>query len=274
VLKGELTTLSEEDEANLVDLGLTMLQARVYLALLRLGNTRAPRLASVVGVVRPEIYRILRELSARGLAHRSLTSPSTYMATPPNVVLPLLARQIRERLANFELKSDALMKSLSSISPEHSDVTDHRITLLEAFDRANQEFKQMVNEAEEEYVGITGRDALKQLSNDDLVRPILSASKRKVKVRIITEIDGSNVKVAEQLSRHVELRTSQNILFYVDIVDRKKMLFGPAYLHSDQAIKRRELDLLTTDPRFISGMHAMFERIWETCPGYATKQRR
>jgi len=273
VLKGGHTTLSEEDAANLVDMGLTLLQARVYLVLLRLGTTRAPRLASVVGVVRPEIYRILRELSARGLVHRSLTSPSTYMAASPNVAVPLLAQQIRERLASFELKSNALMKSLSSISPEYSDVTDHRITLLEAFDRANQEFKQMVTEAEDEYVGITGRDALNQLSNDDLVRPIISASKRKVKVRIITEIDRDNAKVAQQLSRHVELRTSQNILFYIDIVDRKKMLFGPAYLQSDQAIKRRELDLLTTDPRFIAGMHAMFERIWETCPKYAKRRR-
>jgi len=273
VLKGELTTLSEEDESNLVEMGLTLLQARAYLALLRLGTTRAPRLAAAIDVVRPEVYRILRELSAKGLAQRSLASPATYTAASPQVVLSLLAQPIRERLDNIERKSDTLMKSLSSITLEHSDASDHRITLLDAFEEANQAFRQMMTDVKEEYVAISGKDALTQLSNDDLVRPIISAAKRKIRVRIITEVDSSNAKTAQRLARYIDLRISENILFYVDIIDKRQMLFGPAYVHSDKAIKRRELDLLTSNPRFVAGMYAMFERLWETSPEYMPKRR-
>jgi len=166
------------------------------------------------------------------------------------------------------------MKSLSSITLEHSDPSDHRITLLDAFDRANQAFRQMMTDVKEEYVAITGKDALMQLSTDDLVRSIISAAKRGIPVRIITEVDSSNVKTAQQLARYIDLRISQNILFYVDIIDKRQMLFGPAYVHSDKAIKRRELDLLTSNSRFVAGMYAMFERLWETSPKYMPKRHK
>lgn len=54
-----------EPVGDLIDFGLTPLQSRVYISLLRLGQSRAGRLSSAAGVVRPEVYRILRTLIPR-----------------------------------------------------------------------------------------------------------------------------------------------------------------------------------------------------------------
>ena len=262
----------EEETSNLVELGLTVLQARAYVTLLQLGTARAARLAAAMEIVKPEIYRILRDLATRGLVQRNLTSPATFTAIPAEMGLNLLTRQLRDRLDNFERRKKDLVKSLSLLAPTPSD-SEHRTILLETYEKSDQIFRRMLAEARHEYVGVTGKQAFMELVDDGIARAIVSAKKRRVHVRIIADIDDSNSRSAEFLSRHVELRRSQNTLFYIDIVDKKEMLFGSVYLKTDQAKRRKESDLWTTNPRFIEGMHAMFENLWKVSPKYFSSSR-
>jgi hypothetical protein len=69
---------------------------------------------------------------------------------------------------------------------------------------------------------------------------------------------------AKALSKHVDLKESHEILFYIDIFDRKEILFGPAITDEELSnYPRGEVDLYTNNPRFVSGMCALFERLWD-----------
>jgi len=86
------------------DAGLSTLQAKVYIALLRLGTTQVGELCSVSEVARPEVYRILHELIDKDLVNRNLTSPTTYTAVEPERVKSLLIGKVKQTLESVEGK--------------------------------------------------------------------------------------------------------------------------------------------------------------------------
>jgi len=82
---------------------------------------------------------------------------------------------------------------------------------------------------------------------------------------MLTEIMPSNLKKANYLSKFIEIRRSQGLLFYFIICDKERVLFGPAFLPSDYRARsdRKELDIWTYNPRFVEGRYAMFESLWQ-----------
>jgi HTH-type transcriptional regulator, sugar sensing transcriptional regulator len=259
--------MSQNEVPALVDFGFTVLQARVYIALLRLGTATATNVSSAIGVYRSEAYRILRELSSKKLVQRHLTSPSTFTAIPPHDCLSLLIQQSKKKLAELETQRDNLDYLLSSITPTTVDLTHHRLDIIEA--NSTEKFKQMMKEARYDHVGVVAKYGFGKMLSDGSAQAIVSAAKRKVRVRLIAEVDRPNIKTARLLSRYCEIRQSRGILLYVDIVDKKQMLFGPGLVPSDQDSRvEAELDLWTTIPRFVQAMYAMFENLWAISPKY------
>lgn len=251
----------------MVDFGFTVLQARVYLALLRLGTATATNVSEAIGVHRSEAYRILRELSSKGLVQRHLTSPSTFTAIPPHDCLSSYIEQSRKKLSDLENKRDKLSKSLSSITPTTIDLTHQRLDIIQA--NSVRKFKQMMSEAQYDHVGVVARYGFGEMLEDGSARAVVSAAKRKVRVRLIAEIDKSNVRTAKLLSRYCEIHRTRGILLYMDIVDKQQMLFGPGLVPRDQDHRNEtELYLWTTIPRFVQAMYAMFETLWAMSPRF------
>jgi sugar-specific transcriptional regulator TrmB len=260
--------MSERAEADIIEFGLTALQARVYLTLLKLGKARAGRLSFVAGIVRPEVYRILRELSSQGLIQRTPGTPSTYAAISPDKGLSLVIDRQKRRLAELEHKKVSLVKVLESRA--HNDgIVDRGFNVIMGVDNVIIRARQLISETKQEYAAIMSKYALRRADEDGVMRVITSSRKRNVQVRIISEIDESNSTMADMLSKHVELRRSNEVFFYVDIFDRREMLFGPAISDDDlRSTTRREIDLWTNNAQFIKGMQALFERLWAISPRY------
>jgi len=68
----------EETVQTLVDLGLTVLQARVYLALARLGPSTVTKAAKEAVVARQDVYRVLAGLQEKGLVEKIISKPNKY----------------------------------------------------------------------------------------------------------------------------------------------------------------------------------------------------
>ena len=76
MILGVLEMLSIDSTAkDLVEFGLTLNQAKAYLALLRLGTTSATQISQLCKVRREEIYRALGELEKHGLVERIIGKP-------------------------------------------------------------------------------------------------------------------------------------------------------------------------------------------------------
>jgi sugar-specific transcriptional regulator TrmB len=256
--------------AGLVDLGLTSLQASVYLALLRLGTSKASRIAAVTGIVRPEVYRVIRELSAKALVERNPSSPSTYSAATPSQALSVLFDRFSMRLETLERKRTALLKSLMAYVPPSESTLEERFSMITGGGNLIIKSRQLLTDAKQDYVGIISKWGLRRSKDTGYAKALVRAKKRKVRVRLISETDENNAHIADFISRRVELRRSREISFYIEIADRKQMILGPAVV-DEEATERneREVDLWTNNPRFIHGMYAFFERLWRMSPRYS-----
>lgn len=92
-------TLLLQDEAvqTLADLGLTVLQAKVYIALARLSTAPGRAIAKVAKVAPQDVYRILTELHEKGLVEKIISNPNKYRGIPlEEGVTILLQRRDRQ----------------------------------------------------------------------------------------------------------------------------------------------------------------------------------
>jgi sugar-specific transcriptional regulator TrmB len=81
----------------LLGLGLTVNQARVYLAILRLEKTPIIQIAKFSKVRREDVYRILPTLEKMGLIERLLGKPTLVQATPISDALSFLVAEEKSK---------------------------------------------------------------------------------------------------------------------------------------------------------------------------------
>ena len=71
---------------------------------------------------------------------------------------------------------------------------------------------QFLDETKKEYAAITSKYGLEFLDKPRM-RAIISAERRKVRLRILAEVIPSNAKTAHYLSKFVEIRQSKGLRF-------------------------------------------------------------
>ena len=84
----------------LMDLGLTLVQARVYLALVESGISKISTISKISKVARPDTYNNIKKLQKLGLVEAIIQSPRTYRAIPIIEALSLLLERRRAQFRN------------------------------------------------------------------------------------------------------------------------------------------------------------------------------
>ena len=72
--------LSESDIQALTNIGLTKLEAKVYLTLVRSGGLTAKSISNVSGIARQDIYRLTNDLMKKALVKKELNIPNNFEA--------------------------------------------------------------------------------------------------------------------------------------------------------------------------------------------------
>lgn len=93
-------------------MGLTGRQARVYLALLKVGGARAQVVAGLALVHRQEVYRLLEGLRQLGLVQQNVSVPASFVATPIDEGIRLLLEQKASELSLMSQKAKRLTEKL------------------------------------------------------------------------------------------------------------------------------------------------------------------
>jgi HTH-type transcriptional regulator, sugar sensing transcriptional regulator len=104
----------------LVRLGLTLYEARAYVALVRREASTPAEVARLAGVPRPRIYDVLESLAGKGLAGNRPGRTVKFVATPPERVTAQLMDSHRERVAALE---DDARELVDELRPAYQDST-------------------------------------------------------------------------------------------------------------------------------------------------------
>ena len=105
----ENNTKSQIDEPiqTFMSLGLTFLQAKLYLTLVKLGNSggEVRKISRESNIARQDVYRILPQLEKLGLAVKIIASPTIYCATPLENGFSMLLNQKTDEYIELQKKA-------------------------------------------------------------------------------------------------------------------------------------------------------------------------
>ncbi len=175
------------DVGVLVGLGLSVRQAKVYLALLRAGVAKVQLVSDLSGVHRQEVYRVLDGLQHMGLVQRKVSNPATFSVTPLSEAVKLLLGQRASELDLVARRAELLAKRLGKgvgLSGLEFSLRPCFGTIVEA-DRGRH-FRVALKGVHEVFEAATSWRRFKQLSIH-FEAQLLSAMRRGASVHVVTE---------------------------------------------------------------------------------------
>jgi sugar-specific transcriptional regulator TrmB len=189
----------EECIDTLMGLGLTLLQAKTYLGLVKLGVADVKTISKVANVARQDVYRITPKLQKWGLAEKIISTPTMYKAIPlKNGLLTLLQQKVDE---NAELKEktrkliDDFEENFSSGTTLQENPAEFIITSEKSLFR--KRIIKSINAAQTSKDSILTLEGFNTMLFNDKQK-FKSALKRGVKFRIIVE-EPENPQATQEL---------------------------------------------------------------------------
>lgn len=104
----------QETHQIFTSLGLTTLEAKVYLALAKRGESPAKTISKASKVSQPDVYRVLTKLEDHGLIERIIAIPRRFRATPMDEGLALLLQRRDNQSAMLHKKATELAQSFKA----------------------------------------------------------------------------------------------------------------------------------------------------------------
>ena len=115
----------------LIDLGLTQVQARVYLALIEAGPSRISAISKASMVARPDVYRTISKLQNIGLVEKIIKKPVHYQAIPLKKGLSLLLETKTQQYEKVRAETRLLMDTAKiKNSSETKQSETHQFVLI------------------------------------------------------------------------------------------------------------------------------------------------
>lgn len=152
--------IHEECLQVLADLGLTHMQAKVYVALLQLKSATARSIQRFSNVARQDVYPVLSELKEKGLIEKVIDKPAKFRPIPVNDAISILLqrrneqnRQLREKairtFSNFEIDSTGTLPLSSDsqfvlLSRSETNPTGHIDKLGKSVDNAQKSMMRLI----------------------------------------------------------------------------------------------------------------------------------
>lgn len=239
-------------------LGLTKLQAKIYLASCCLKKSAVSKISALAKIARPDVYRVLPSLEELGLVRRVISNPTQYEAVP-------LKKGCCQLLSKKQIEYTKVKKSVDHMLKFHKDQENKQESDKSRFE--------LVSSAKQLLKRLAIEDSLAQKTIDIMgnwrhIKPLLygannsfsNALKRGVKIRIITD-DTLDEKFEKTIKTPlVEIRSLNGTVPIKTVIydtTRANMYVGTLY-------DKRGLapSLWSENPGFIKLLVAFYESNW------------
>lgn len=246
---------------------LNLYEAKVWVALLSRGVSTAGELSSIGDVPRSRTYDILESLEKKGFAILKLGKPIKFIALKPEEVVERVKRNlitaVNEKSKRLDkLKSEDVLKELSTLYTQGIKFIEPNELSGSLKGRTNlyNHLDMLIRGASKSVTIMTSEDGL--LRKVEALKGSLERLKKKgVKIRIAAPISKKNIKVAKDLAKIGEVRSSDKIKSRFTITDSKELLF--MVLDDKEAHPSYDIGIWVNTPFFSSTLEQMFDQSWK-----------
>lgn len=181
--------LTNHDKAvqTLTSLGLSFLQAKVYLALVAEGVLTIKNLARTSQVARQDLYRITLQLLNRGLVEKVVDVPTRFKAVPIETAIGTLIERRKKETAALEQESKDVIRSFAALNEKCKLKNEEtQITVISDLQSRITRGKKQVDAAQENIQIVTKWSFFLAYTLEN-IREFTRALNRGVKIQVVTQ---------------------------------------------------------------------------------------
>jgi sugar-specific transcriptional regulator TrmB len=251
----------------LTDLGLTLMQAKIYLALVEAGPSKILEISKVSKVSRPDVYAVLSKLQQLGLAEKIVRRPIMYRATPLKKGLSFLLEEKTSQYEKVRAETQILLNTARTKKRTIKKETESPdVVLIPKGKNVIERIKAAVENAQQNIDLVLSWKRFSRGIASTFAESIESAWAKKVRVRFIIERPVPT-KTAEQLFRFCRGKPCCQIKF---VPNSPETIFG-VYDEKEVFIvtsSGKDLPgapaLWSTNPSLIALAENCFKSLWQT----------
>lgn len=193
----------------LLEHGIPERGARLYVAACREGPQTVAELARLSGLHRVEAYRFLRTLEARGLLRPTGGRPARYLALPLDQLVDRWIRRTAEKLDRLKGDREKMLADWRDRLASPDPGEGRKFAVLEGRTAIQRFLRRRIDAAEKEVLLSVSGFSLAAAIEGGVDRSLRAAQARGVRVRLVTEVSGSNLAEAKHFAGASELRHAQ-----------------------------------------------------------------
>ncbi len=216
--------------SDLIKIGLTESEAKVYFYLLKKKNFTATEISKLAHVSRPKVYEVLAKLVQRGLCTETFGRVRKYIAVNPKVGFDNLFKEFEEKKKIVSNLSETLLQLYHS-EKENTDPLDY-IQVLREKSRIAEKYNSLQKKAEDQilcftkapYVvpvgkNIEGLNALKRGVTTKTIYEVKEPLREKIMTGIKSFIEaGEKAKFYQDLP--IKMAVFDNKVVFLALVDK------------------------------------------------------
>jgi sugar-specific transcriptional regulator TrmB len=250
----------------LMDLGLTLIQARVYLALVKSGPSKTSAISKISKVAQPDTYKTLSKLQQLGLAEKIIKKPLEYRATPMNEGISLLLEAKTRQYEKVRSEAKILLSTAKTEKPDIEKQIENPQFVLIPRRTVIKRIKTAIEKAQLSADLVLSWKRFSRGIASTFAESIEVAWAKNVKVRFIIESPFES-KTAKQLIQYCREKPFSQIRF---IANHPRAVFGIYDKKKVFIIARSKTDLpgspalWSSNPSLIDLAQEYFEMLWLT----------
>ncbi len=201
--------MSQEQVLNtLTGFGLTRMDAQIYILLAKKGPKKAIEISKAFKMSKPQLYRSLKNLEAKGIVSATLEHPARFSALQFGKALDLLAKakmkQALEEAQRIQEERATILANWQALNMGDQADKSEKFMIIEGRNNIYARIQQMIAETHAEILTMTTVPSLIRadqfgLFDEGLKTPL----KPKIKFRFLTELPKHNVPGMKTLLKEI-----------------------------------------------------------------------
>lgn len=263
---------AEEQLKALAKLGLSKLQARLYLILINIGRSTTKEIVKASDIARQEVNRVTNELLQKGLIKKIIAVPVEYEATPLTEAIDYLLRQRRQETAKLEKETTIILKSHRSQTMNNKLISENNFVLVPASTSLST-YLRLLENTRKSYYGIffsEGINALSHVLEDPYTKFLAEGGEIKI---ITSKTKGSDslqkIRLTFMNKGSFEVRyTTKRLFATTSIFDQKEILFTT----TDTVRPDKTMSLYSNNQNLVRFVAKYFEQVWDESQPFVSEK--
>jgi sugar-specific transcriptional regulator TrmB len=257
----------------LVNLGLTKLDAKVYILLAKRGPIKARDAAKALKISKQRLYPIIKNLRSKGIVTSTLERPARFSAVQFEKVLDSFLKAKMEQARRIQQNKDELLSDWQSIAIAESASSPAKFTVIEGRPYVYSKIQQMIQDTREQLSFVATVPSLARADQFGLFDAAFNhPSRSKVQFRFLTELSKQNANAMKALLKkkpkagfNIEGKTPDlglKLCPRMVIRDEEETVFFIDSRKGEFASEEDDVCLWTNCKSLVHAFLAMFEDLW------------